>query len=299
MLFSAYQIELLLEDFQQNISPLKIFSSDTLKISEDTLKDTRQNFRASNNSTSDWITPDIINDLVEDQTAYDPIVNFVQQSRAGKFVLPEFIPENPPPPFSLVSDYKHVENKIVHKGISDPDPDKSFNNSISEKNGSSQDEELIHEDVDTKHRNNNNTVPSKQFQTDEKVVSAFSLFEEIKDDEKDEDFSLEITESNGRINYNNDVVLGEGPISDDSISKYVEDYPDSAIKFLLRKNLDGRPLPFEYEEIYKKWESRGLSRGRLKKYLFKLMQWEEFPDSSVLDILKTIREHLFDMKEKQ
>ena len=120
MLFSAYQIELLLEDFQQNISPLKIFSSDTLKISEDTLKDTRQNFRASNNSTSDWITPDIINDLVEDQTAYDPIVNFVQQSRAGKFVLPEFIPENPPPPFSLVSDYKHVENKIVHKGISDP-----------------------------------------------------------------------------------------------------------------------------------------------------------------------------------
>ena len=68
---------------------------------------------------------------------------------------------------------------------------------------------------------------------------------------------------------------------------------------MLRKNLDGRLLPIEYEEIYQKWENRGLSRGQVKYYLFKLMQWKEFPDIPVIDILRKIREQLFDMKEKK
>ena len=73
----------------------------------------------------------------------------------------------------------------------------------------------------------------------------------------------------------------------------------SAIKFLLRKNLDGLPLPIEYEKIYQKWETRGLSRGKLKKYLLKLMKWKELPDIPMLEVLKIIREYLFDIREKK
>ena len=58
-------------------------------------------------------------------------------------------------------------------------------------------------------------------------------------------------------------------------------------------------MPTGYEEIYLNWESRGLSRGRLKKYLFKLMEWEDFPDMPVLDVVRIIRERHFDLKEKK
>ena len=68
---------------------------------------------------------------------------------------------------------------------------------------------------------------------------------------------------------------------------------------MLRKNLDGRPLPIGYEDIYLKWEARGLSRNIVKGYLFYLMQWQEFPDIPVIEILSKIREQLFDLKEKK
>ena len=66
------------------------------------------------------------------------------------------------------------------------------------------------------------------------------------------------------------------------MSVFVSKYPDSTIKFLLLKNLDGQPLLAGYQEIYTKWGYRGLTRGRLKKYLFKLMKWIDFPDISAM-----------------
>ena len=91
----------------------------------------------------------------------------------------------------------------------------------------------------------------------------------------------------------NDVVFGDGRIDQKSMSNFVAHYPDSTLKFLMRKNLNGRPLPVGYEEIYSQWENRGLSRGRLKKYLFKLMEWKNFPDIPVHDVVNKIREHQY------
>jgi hypothetical protein len=68
---------------------------------------------------------------------------------------------------------------------------------------------------------------------------------------------------------------------------------------MFRKNLDGKHLPAGYEEIYLKWEKRGLSRGRLKKYLFKLMEWENFPDIPVNEVVKKIRDRQYDLKDKK
>ena len=79
----------------------------------------------------------------------------------------------------------------------------------------------------------------------------------------------------------------------------MQSYPDSAIKFMFRKNLDGRNLPVEYEEIYFNWEKRGLSRGRLKNYLFKLMKWDNFPDIPILEVVKMIKDRQYFLKEKK
>ena len=42
--------------------------------------------------------------------------------------------------------------------------------------------------------------------------------------------------------YDNDVVFGSKDITQSSMKNFVMEYPDSALKYIFRKNLDGRPL---------------------------------------------------------
>jgi len=300
MFFSAYQIESLLEDFQKNILPVDKSSSDTLSISDDAYNESRQLFRSQENKPLGSINPKKINDLIEDKTTYDPIVDYVQQSRAGRFVSPNYIPENPAPPFSLVSNFTQSEKEDeIQK-----------NESLFSTNHNSHDEtriglnEDLVNDVSSKlitpdNQNILNKETSTKLNNLKNKSSSDSLYKDIENEEYQKNtISLSRKNPSG-IDEDNDVVFGEGPILTNSISRFVADYPDSAIKFLLRKNLDGLPLPIEYEKIYQKWETRGLSRGKLKKYLLKLMKWKELPDIPMLEVLKIIREYLFDIREKK
>ena len=90
MLFSAYQIESLLTEFQQEFFPVDESASETLSLSEDAIQDARQYFNPPKNPSLGWISPKDIMGLVEDQTPYDPVVDYVQQSRAGRFVVPAY-----------------------------------------------------------------------------------------------------------------------------------------------------------------------------------------------------------------
>ena len=125
------------------------------------------------------------------------------------------------------------------------------------------------------------------------------MFENIEDDDLDEEFEFDEKGLRGEDDGDNDVVFGDGQIDSKSISRFVKSFPDSAIKFIFRKNLDGQNLPAEYEDIYINWEKRGLSRGRLKKYLFKLMKWDNFPDIPVLEVVQRIKDRQYDLKDKK
>ena len=105
MLFSAYQIESLLADFQQTGSPAGKFASETLSLSADAIQDARKYLRPLKRSHLNWVTPKDIRGLVEDISFYDPVVDNVQQSRAGRFVVPAYVPEVPAPAFPLVRDH--------------------------------------------------------------------------------------------------------------------------------------------------------------------------------------------------
>lgn len=326
MLFSAYQIESLLEDFQQGIFPTDKSASDTLSLSEDAVQDARQYFSTPKTRELDWIFPKDIKALVEDQTTYDPVVDYVQQSRAGRFVFPSYEPENPAPSFSLVRDHTQSvrdgdsekaetpESLIPEKGalltglstetasaedkVSLTDSEVSVEDTQSEETKKSAVEQTLAVDS-TERKTEPEREKSIKSSSGKSVVSAASLFKEIDADDHDEEFDFDAGGLHGEIEDDSDVVFGDGSIELKSMIKFVGNYPDSTIKFLLRKNLDGRPLPTGYEEIYLNWESRGLSRGRLKKYLFKLMEWEDFPDMPVLDVVRIIRERHFDLKEKK
>ena len=333
MLFSAYQIESLLEDIQHDIFPIDKSASETLSLSEDAIQEARQYLRTPKKRALAWIAPSDIKALVEDQTSYDPVVDHVQQSRAGRFVIPAYVPENQAPSFPLVSDHTKAlresaasQEKITEMALPKKetsltgesleissgeeletvtDAEELVQDSTSETEISALEqipaddsgEELAEESADE--QTPTETEESNKSTSAESGVSAASLFDGIEvEDEQGEEVDFDSGGLQGDIDDDSDVVFGDGPIAKQSMIKFVSNYPDSTIKFLLRKNLDGRPLPVGYEGIYLNWENRGLSRGRLKTYLFKLMGWQDFPDIPVLDVVRKIRERHYDLKEK-
>ena len=301
MLFSAYQIESLLADFQQTGSPAGKSASETLSLSADAIQDARQYLRPLKRSHLNWVTPKDIRGLVEDISFYDPVVDNVQQSRAGRFVVPAYVPEVPAPAFPLVRDHTKMapESKTTEQESS-KSPVTDENAMIPEVNTESAEvEDKVSvsgsEDISKENSLLIETEKSSEKSTHgELAVSTASLFEGIDDEEHE----LEEEGLQGDNSEENDVVFGDGRIDQKSMSNFVAHYPDSTLKFLMRKNLDGRPLPVGYEEIYSQWENRGLSRGRLKKYLFKLMEWKNFPDIPVHDVVNNIREHQYFLEIK-
>ena len=300
MLFSAYQIESLLADFQQTGSPAGKFASETLSLSADAIQDARKYLRPLKRSHLNWVTPKDIRGLVEDISFYDPVVDNVQQSRAGRFVVPAYVPEIPAPAFPLVSDHtKMAPESETTEQESSESPVTEEDALMPEINTESAEvEDKVSVSVSENISKENSLIIETEKSSEESEEStngesAASLFEGIDDEEHDEEHELEEEGLKGDNSEENDVVFGDGRIDQKSMSNFVAHYPDSTLKFLMRKNLDGRPLPVGYEEIYSQWENRGLSRGRLKKYLFKLMEWKNFPDIPVHDMVNNIREHQY------
>ena len=93
-----------------------------------------------------------------------------------------------------------------------------------------------------------------------------------------------------------DVVYGNGPTTEDSIVEFIQNYPDSAVKFLYRKNLDNRPLPPMEEDIYQHWERRGMSRAKVREYVLEIMGWDKLPDDFPHNIWLKLRDRIYELK---
>jgi len=142
----------------------------------------------------------------------------------------------------------------------------------------------------------NNYEPETE--ADSSTVTTADLLLNFEEDEKDEEIE---EDDSGLIlvdSDENDVVFGGEKISKSALEKFIRQYPDSTLRFLLRRSLEGRPLSAEIEAIYYSWEKRGLSRGRLKKYMLKLMEWPEVPDLPILDLLQSLRDRIYEDSQK-
>ncbi len=89
-----------------------------------------------------------------------------------------------------------------------------------------------------------------------------------------------------------DVVNGKGRITDESHENFLRQHPDSAVKFLLRKDLSGAPVSADQEEAFEEWQKRGLSRGKLRQHLFNLMDWDDMPDLSPQELVSELQSKL-------
>ncbi len=94
-----------------------------------------------------------------------------------------------------------------------------------------------------------------------------------------------------------DVIYGTGQITDEAHRSFILNSPDSAVKFLLRKELDGKTLKSSQDEIYEGWQNRGLSRGKLRKHFLKLMEWDSVPELEVSEIYEQVKDKVYEIKQ--
>ena len=98
------------------------------------------------------------------------------------------------------------------------------------------------------------------------------------------------------VDENSDVIYGTGQITDEAHKSFILNSPDSAVKFLLRKELDGKTLKSTQDEIYEGWQNRGLSRGKLRKHFLKIMEWDSVPELEVSEIYAQVKDKVYEIK---
>jgi len=138
---------------------------------------------------------------------------------------------------------------------------------------------------------------SKKSESEVKTDPSTVPVADLQSDMIDEDEEIEEDDSGLRQidSEETDVVFGGEKITPSAVEKFIRQYPDSTLRFFFRRSLDGRPLSAEIEAIYYSWEKRGMSRGLLKKFLLKLMEWQEVPDLPILDLLQSLRDRIYDV----
>ena len=118
---------------------------------------------------------------------------------------------------------------------------------------------------------------------------------DVESFEVDKEEEEESTQSSGPEEEDSDVVYGTGRITDKAHRSFIISSPDSAVKFLLRKELDGRPLKSSQDEIYNGWQERGLSRGKLRKHFLKIMEWDNVPELEVSEIYNQVKDKVYEI----
>ena len=145
------------------------------------------------------------------------------------------------------------------------------------------------------------TAPEGETLVEEETPAAddesleIELEPDVESFEVDEEEEEESAQSSGPEEEDSDVVYGTGRITDLAHRSFIISSPDSAVKFLLRKELDGRPLKSSQDEIYNGWQERGLSRGKLRKHFLKIMEWDNVPELEVSEIYNQVKDKVYEI----
>ena len=145
------------------------------------------------------------------------------------------------------------------------------------------------------------TAPAGEMLVEEETPAAddesleIELEPDVESFEVDEEEEEESAQSSGPEEEDSDVVYGTGRITDQAHRSFIISSPDSAVKFLLRKELDGRPLKSSQDEIYNGWQERGLSRGKLRKHFLKIMEWDNVPELEVSEIYNQVKDKVYEI----
>ena len=274
MSLSGYQVESFLNELRQywglrTDRPAYYEPSHISKEGKEWSQNMPQPKQHTPNST--WIYPSQIIEFIDDATIYDPIIEWERQRRAGLFTNPIYIPENPPAVFSLVKDHS-VETE-------QPKYDTALPTEVTAQNVSENIQNNTKEPVSNESELTPAPQPTNQdFDID--LEEGFEVDEEIIGNED----QLEA-----------DVVYGNGRITEESTIAFLKDYPESALKFLLDREANGKPLSAETIKIHNRWKQRGLFRQKLYQYICEIMNWDQIPKDNIAKLFAEIEDKVLDL----
>ena len=91
------------------------------------------------------------------------------------------------------------------------------------------------------------------------------------------------------------VIYGTGPITQEAFVEFVQKNPDSALKFMFRRDITEKGLSPEVLQIYEGWEERGLRRGHIRKYILALMEWDDLPaNHNILELSSELKDKIYE-----
>lgn len=125
-----------------------------------------------------------------------------------------------------------------------------------------------------------------------------SVEEEVLAQSPDDLPPLAVDDSRFEDTGEDDVVYGAGRVTDDSVWDFVQRHPDSAVKFLYRKTLDNKPLSTGEEDIYRRWEQRGMTRSSIRQIVLEIMNWKALPEDFPHNIWRELRDQVFEMRNR-
>ena len=324
---SPYQVQSLLEEFlQEHLLFADVHSPDHIKLSKDGRRIVKEGIPPEVAPKSPgWVEPRQVLALIEDKDPLAAVVEYEMQRRAARFMSTAKPPTNPLPPFLRVRDHK--TDLKSGKSPSEAEPPKvdaeTASADLPMREAESPDDDLLQkvekekevkdslseakeeeppalsqeaESVDASEKEPPTEIreeeeKEKPEQREARPTTAQLLDFDVEEEDFDEDEGLQAEEID-----ETDVVFGTAQITQASMIKFMHQYPDSVLKFLMRRNLDGRPVPPEYEKIYDQWQQRGLMRGRLKRQLMRMMEWEEIPNLPINELVGKIRLKIVDMR---
>ena len=273
MPLSGYQIEALLKDFRQRFGYKKTAEHrvESLKISQEAQAEAHrvQSYYQRPQSPRTWRTPQAILAAIADRQKYPPAIEYEQQRRAGLFLAPPYLPPNPLPPLNLVRDpSEKIAQRPLAQTSSPPQAPQPLEPPVLP------DEEKAPPAP---------TNPSK-----EEMLAEMEFEEEINDVLMEEE-----TETKGK---DQSVVFGTGTIDQEAMIEFIQNHTDSALKFIARKELDGKQLPASVLDVHEQWQQRGLSRRKIRDYFLEIMEWDSLPKKPLSDIWSEVKDRLYDLK---
>ena len=234
---------------------------------------------------------------VEEKVRQYPRINFVQPSNQSLKSKKRNTSKKQSKTYVVQdkSDIVELSIKPIFEKVQNSIMDNQFHSDIGET--------FLQNDIKNRNREDKTDKNNKEHNKNSKILDPSndnSLLSEKVNLDNNENFNAEEDVFKNSIysaTYDNDVVFGSKNITQSSMKNFVMEYPDSALKFIFRKNINGRPLLAEIEKIYHKWEKRGLIKEEIKKYVLELIGSSEFPDITTNNILQILREKIYEISK--
>ncbi|MBF0239628.1 MAG: hypothetical protein HQM12_18155 [SAR324 cluster bacterium] len=273
-MISGYQLESLLTAYRR-VSGVFVpeMPGDQLNISEEAREQLLNRIRQDKApQLTEWVTPKNILDFIQDNTVATAEVEYELQRRAGLFLNPPFIPPNPLLAIKLVKAPGTKGNTAEEISASQTLPTSA-----------------------------QIPVEPEQFTVVPPIVTQTLVESKQMDDEPQQiidEPEEELSEMDRGTMSDDDtsVVYGTGPITDKAIIEFIEQYPDSALKFIFRKDLDEKPVKAEMLKMYESWQKRGMTKGKVIAGIKMLMEWDEIPAQPIADLYSSMQSRIYDIK---